>query len=339
MVLLNPNANWRAITLGCLALAAGCAVFLDPSDGGSAGRTFDHRLHVEDEGLECSSCHIGLEAGEDPGIPTMGVCRLCHDEPEEGDVDPLAGMFDEAGAFSHASFSTLPDEVVFSHAAHVDGAELDCAACHGDVLQSTRLDASIGVTMAECSACHERSAAPNECATCHSEISRDWKPDSHLRGWTTAHGPASMDASDAPVGQCQLCHEQATCTSCHLENPPSDHTNYWRRRGHGALAALDRSRCTTCHQRDTCEECHASTQPASHVGAWGGRRSRHCGSCHLPTSRDEGCFLCHQGTPSHAAATPLPDDHVPGMNCRQCHGVGQPLPHYDNGDVCTACHR
>jgi hypothetical protein len=50
------------------------------------------------------------------------------------------------------------------------------------------------------------------------------------------------------------------------------------------------------------------------------------------------CGVCHKGTPSHALATPLPPDHVPGMNCRMCHGNGQPLPHVDNGDSCTLCH-
>jgi hypothetical protein len=27
------------------------------------------------------------------------------------------------------------------------------------------------------------------------------------------------------------------------------------------------------------------------------------------------------------------------MNCRMCHGHGQPLNHADNGTECTSCHR
>jgi hypothetical protein len=38
-------------------------------------------------------------------------------------------------------------------------------------------------------------------------------------------------------------------------------------------------------------------------------------------------------------ATPLPPDHNAGMNCRMCHGNGQPLPHVDNGQQCTSCHQ
>ena len=85
--------------------------------------------------------------------------------------------------------------------------------------------------------------------------------------------------------------------------------------------------------------CHSQTPPVNHVGQWGGRRSLHCGSCHLPGLREEGCYLCHKGAPSHKSATPLPPDHLPGMDCRQCHGVSIRLPHFDNSDACSACHK
>jgi predicted CxxxxCH...CXXCH cytochrome family protein len=339
MGLLKPARVRGKVLLGLAALVAGCTVFDAILPDEAPSRRFDHRVHVEDEGLECYTCHVGAEDLERPGMPALGQCRLCHDEPEsEDEVDLAAGLFDERGAFAHAPFSALSAEVTFSHLTHVS-AELDCAACHGDVTETPRLDASVGVSMAECIACHDARQAPNECATCHTEVSRDWAPPSHAHGWTKAHGPASAAREAATGAQCSLCHEQSTCTSCHLENPPESHTNYWRRRGHGASAALDRVSCMTCHKRDSCVECHSQTQPASHVGQWGGRRSTHCGSCHLPSLAEEGCALCHKGAPSHALATPLPPDHVPGMNCRQCHGVGAPLPHVDNGDSCSACHK
>lgn len=339
MVLLRSRDVRRRLAIGLVAFAAGCAVFEAAFDEGGESRTFNHALHVEDEGLDCSLCHLGVEDDDRPGMPSLGGCRLCHDEPEEeGDVDLAAPYFDAEGNYTNALFSTLAEEVIFSHLAHVE-AELDCAECHGDVLADPTLDASVGVTMAECSSCHEERGAPNDCTVCHSEIDRDWKPQSHHLGWTSAHGPASLAREGGVAGDCQLCHQESTCTSCHLENPPEDHTNFWRRRGHGAFVALDRSRCTTCHTRDTCEACHSVTQPVSHMGAWGGRRSLHCGSCHLPTLREEGCYLCHKGAPSHKLAAPQPPNHVPGMDCRQCHGKGAPLPHFDNGDACSACHQ
>lgn len=338
MVLLRSSLVGRRLLAGTLALAAGCAVFLRPFDGRSAERSFNHRLHVEGEGLDCAACHVGVEDDDRPGMPVLAQCRLCHEEPEqEGGPDLTEGYFDETGAFAHAPFSTLPDEVVFSHLGHVT-AGVECAACHGDVIADARLGPSVSVPMGRCTECHERTGTANECATCHEEISKDWAPPSHAHGWTQAHGPAAL-AREGVAGSCQLCHVETSCTSCHLETPPADHTNYWRRRGHGGFASLDRTRCFTCHRRDSCEECHSTTAPVNHVGQWGGRRSVHCGSCHLPTARDEGCYLCHQGAPSHAQATPLPPDHTSGMNCRQCHGLGAPLPHFDNGDACSACHK
>lgn len=349
MVLLRIRRSGSPVTrqrlvIGAVALAAGCAVFEATFDDGTEKRKFDHAYHVDEEGLDCTSCHMGAEDDDRPGMPALGLCRLCHEEPEEPaegeepEPDLTAGYFDEEGAYAREPFSKLAEEVIFSHLGHVE-AGVDCASCHGDLLAEAEYDASVGVTMAECSSCHEESGAPNDCTVCHSEIDRDWKPVSHYHGWTTAHGPASLAREAGVANDCQLCHVESNCTSCHLENPPADHTNYWRRRGHGAFVALDRTRCYTCHKRDACEECHSITQPVNHVGAWGGRRSLHCGSCHLPSLREEGCYVCHKGAPSHKLASPQPPDHVPGMDCRACHGKGAPLPHFDNGDACSACHQ
>jgi hypothetical protein len=71
---------------------------------------------------------------------------------------------------------------------------------------------------------------------------------------------------------------------------------------------------------------------------FGSPQNTHCLSCHLPL-QGEGCFTCHKGTPSHQTAAPMPANHLPSMNCRQCHGLTAPLPHPDNGSLCTACHK
>jgi hypothetical protein len=102
---------------------------------------------------------------------------------------------------------------------------------------------------------------------------------------------------------------------------------------------MDRESCAVCHQRDFCDRCHASTEPMNHVGAFGGTLSTHCLGCHFPLSAEEGCGVCHKATPSHLLAAPKPPDHVPGMNCLQCHGIQQPLPHVDKGDDCNTCHK
>jgi hypothetical protein len=52
----------------------------------------------------------------------------------------------------------------------------------------------------------------------------------------------------------------------------------------------------------------------------------------------DSCFVCHKGTPSHLMAAPKPPNHSPAMDCRSCHGLSEPLPHFDNGDDCNTCH-
>lgn len=337
-VLIRPRAGLWALGGLAAVVVVGCAV-LDAVGGGEEPRRFDHRVHVVDEGLDCFLCHLGAEDDEEPGMPALGQCRLCHDEPEtEADPDPTRWTYDDEGNLAHASFSALSGEVVFSHLAHVERGAT-CADCHGDVGESTEITSDAAVSMAACVDCHERTEAPGDCATCHTEIDTNWTPPNHLLGWQRAHGPVSCERSDRAADQCELCHSDQSCTSCHLETPPSSHTNYWRRRGHGALAALDRDSCATCHTRDSCQECHSQSRPMSHVGLWGGKRNNHCVGCHLPSSMEESCFLCHEGAPSHALAPPKPPGHAPGMNCRQCHGQGAPLAHIDNGDDCNACHK
>jgi hypothetical protein len=126
--------------------------------------------------------------------------------------------------------------------------------------------------------------------------------------------------------------------ACHVQVAPRSHTTHFVTRGHGWDAATDRQACAACHDQDACVRCHEQTRPRSHAGAWGGVRSTHCDSCHVPVASSD-CATCHQGTPSHASATPLPPTHTAGMDCRQCHGLSQPLPHVDNGMECIACHR
>jgi hypothetical protein len=63
----------------------------------------------------------------------------------------------------------------------------------------------------------------------------------------------------------------------------------------------------------------------------------HCLTCHEQLS-ESACSVCHKGTPDHRLAAPKPANHTAGLNCRQCHGHGQPLPHVDNGTDCNSCH-
>lgn len=340
MALLNQDRPRRSRTrLALLAygcLAAGCTLI-----GALASKErpfgFDHALHAT-EGLECDACHVSWETDDEPGMPVKAGCNLCHEaidaeKPPERRIDSL---FD-GEKYKAQRVTALSEEVVFSHQKHATK-PIECGACHAGIATNTYVDASLAVTMADCQTCHKKEAVANQCATCHRQIRADVPPETHAFQWMKLHGSTVRAHDEATVNDCSLCHQESSCRDCHQAMPPENHSNYFRLRGHGLYARMDRQSCVACHRSDSCDSCHASTRPLNHTGAFAGSLQTHCLNCHLPVE-DTECFTCHKGTPSHALAAPKPVDHTAGMNCRQCHGMGQPLPHVDNGDDCNACHR
>ncbi|HVS12270.1 MAG TPA: cytochrome c3 family protein [Planctomycetota bacterium] len=333
MALLSGHGKGgKAALAAMLASAAGC-MLLDRGAAPESRSPFSHRIHAE-EGLDCSDCHGDAAEGE-PRMPVLAQCQLCHEEldaekpPEKQAATVLA---------ARAAFADpwAGDDVIFAHPPHL-AAELECGACHAGVGESESLRRGERLSMEACMDCHARLGAPNECATCHTTIRADEPPESHEHNWRRVHGQVARAGTDQRSDRCSLCHTETSCVSCHLDQPPENHTSFWRLRGHGVAAALDRQGCATCHRSDSCESCHEEVLPLSHSGMWGGTKSTHCLSCHFPL-KAETCFVCHKDTPSHLLAPPKPPDHTPGMNCRQCHGNGAPLPHVDKGDNCNMCH-
>jgi hypothetical protein len=337
-LLSGTRSTLRArIPLLFMALsAAGCVLFSSKEDVAPLGLAFPHKVHVA-EGLECADCHPGAASGEEPGMPRRQQCMLCHKEIDEKKPPEkqIAQLFD-GDTFKAQHASAVSAEVVFPHAKHAS-AEKNCSACHTGIEESERIVRDHPFTMARCQQCHAQYKVADDCATCHREIRRDVAPPSHEHNWKMQHGRVVRAETGDLVNNCALCHTESTCVSCHLDEPPPNHNNFWRLRGHAVLASMDRQNCAACHRPDSCERCHEAMLPQNHVGMWGSPKDTHCNVCHFPLSTN-GCLTCHKGTPSHDTAAPLPSWHNPGMNCRQCHGVTQPLPHVDNGSNCIMCH-
>ena len=339
MELLKNNPGRRVgfpLMLALLGAAAtGCALF--NAFGAEPPFGFSHRVHAK-EGLECSDCHSTWETAENPGMPARGGCVLCHEEidkkkPPDRRIDAL---FD-GETYKAQRVSTLSDEVIFSHQEHAKK-PIACNACHVGIDENDYVDQSLAQDMSDCETCHRQENVANECSTCHQRLRIDVAPDSHFLQWTKLHGPTVRAHGTTTANNCAMCHDESTCRTCHESEAPDNHNNYFRRRGHGLHARMDRQNCAACHRTDSCDSCHQDTRPISHTGSFGGSQSNHCIGCHLPLQANE-CFTCHKGTPSHDEAPAKPPDHNAGMNCRQCHGMGQPLPHADNGADCNMCHR
>lgn len=270
-----------------------------PSDERPGG--FSHETHFEN-GIECAQCHGGIREQDSDFVPSGRYmpkpqrCLDCHGRQLRN----------------------------FTHERHAEK-EVACSACHGDATPDDSLALPAEATIPQgvptsvpptCAECHE--PVSSDCVTCHlpGTYDRTVPPDSHRAGWERFHGTAGRLTQAGQHGtDCFTCHAQQACEACHNTRPPQDHTNFWRVRGHGLMAAGDRERCTTCHRQDFCEACHRETAPRTHIGTWSS--SRHCPWCHLSagfSSTDENCRVCHR-TILHATA-PHP------INTGNCFGSG-----------------
>ncbi|HET6279284.1 MAG TPA: menaquinone reductase multiheme cytochrome c subunit QrcA [Candidatus Polarisedimenticolia bacterium] len=157
---------------------------------------FSHRAHAGDGvGLACEDCHPLATDGRHGGIPALQKCVECHQEvigesPHEARLveDYVRGD----RPIPWQVYWRQPDNVHFSHAAHVRLAELACEECHGDHGLSDRLPpyernrisgysrniwgsslARIGtgrgdgMKMNDCTGCHRRLGVVDGCLDCH----------------------------------------------------------------------------------------------------------------------------------------------------------------------------
>lgn len=146
------------------------------------------------------------------------------------------------------------------------------------------------------------------------------KPDSHKGNWTQNHGiNAQLNINEA--GQtgnaCLTCHNKSDCVACHTMRMPRDHNGFWRTRGHGLTAEVNRERCLACHRQDYCIRCHNETAPRSHAGSW---RTRHCTWCHFASGVKpaDACGVCHKIAP-HTSRPSVHPPIGPKTNCAVCH--------------------
>lgn len=335
--LRSPRALRRLLLVGLAFSASGCLVLQQMGWMGTEPG-FSHRLHVVEEEMECLDCHLYYEDEDEPGMPRLGGCMLCHD-----DIDPdappelRAEAFFVDGEFAAASVTALDDEVIFSHLDHVTD-EDGCADCHGEVAGSEGVPADwMAVDMEACVDCHAETGYSTECTACHQELTTETAPASHDGAWDRQHGLRVRGGAcpEQTADRCDICHTESSCVACHKEQPPANHNNFWRRRAHGLTARMDRDNCAACHEPDSCDRCHSSAVPQSHNSLWGGFKNTHCLGCHI-SGGENTCAMCHQaGTPSHSLAPPKPPGHNPASDCRECHMI---IIHVDDGGDCNQCH-
>jgi len=331
-------SHYGTLVVWLLLVFVGCTVVHELGRDHDRAPRFSHAAHGEALGLKCESCHSSFKESDDAGMPLLAVCEACH----RGDAQYVMYLerFVQDGRAVWQRATDISEEVIFSHKRHHE-AGIDCDSCHRGMARSEAVSARLKPTKDDCLRCHGKVGNSSDCSTCHSEIDRNFEPQSHTRNWRQYHGQMARSGRDTPYEyRCKMCHADSFCAACHQATPPRDHTNHFRRRGHGASAGIDRSRCQTCHRTDFCTRCHEHTAPMSHIGSWGSPRNRHCLRCHFPLS-DQSCFVCHKTESSHRAnVPPLPDDSLHRTagteQCRACHTAD--MPHPDPGEDCRRCH-
>jgi hypothetical protein len=293
---------------------------------------FSHEQHLTMKGVECATCHKGLdevELASSKNMPSMETCTTCHNDAQATKTCQTC----------HTSFTNLipADHLV--------------ADFKKDHKKLTRL----GSLDVRCSTCHSQ----NFCQDCHAgsgligigtgDLMTEPSPRSsptdlprqmslqmvHSLNYRFTHG---MDAR-AKASDCYSCHsEQEFCAPCHNAGgnineqsfePASHQGPDFVRIGvgsgggrHADLARRDIETCASCHDVQggdpTCIRCHTDadgvrgTDPKTHPGAPGTFKHTEEGSWH--TDPGAVCYDCHTDYNAHPGG-------VRGRNfCGYCHG-------------------
>jgi c(7)-type cytochrome triheme protein len=275
---------------------------------------FAHEKHLAMKGVECATCHTGIEDAERPSqatIPEMESCTSCHNG-------------NKAPSTCESCHVTLAGLVPKDHLV---------ANFKREHKQLTRL----GDLETRCATCHTE----NFCADCHEDRGllgfgvRDLMTDPAVRG-SASDGPKQlslalvhdlnyrfthgMDAKGRSA-DCYTCHSASEfCAECHttggIINPngfkPAWHlgagfTTIGPHSGggrHADYARRDMESCISCHDVQggdpTCIQCHVDgdgirgTDPKTHES---GFMSTEHGSWH--TSEASPCYNCHTDMNAH----------------------------------------
>jgi len=133
--------------------------------------SFNHRLHVEDLGSDCTDCHLYAETGVRATIPNIEVCSDCHLEAqtESAEEAKLVQLIEAEELIPWLKVYRVPDHVYFSHRRHTAVGGIECEVCHGIVAdrETPVVRQEVRITMDFCMECHYESDTSNDCLLCH----------------------------------------------------------------------------------------------------------------------------------------------------------------------------
>jgi hypothetical protein len=273
---------------------------------------FNHKLHISDENLECTTCHQGLDsvdyAFESTSVfPEMKTCTNCHNDKSVATIECSVCHVNSGELLpeSHklANFSN-------NHIFAAENGNQDCGICHNNTFCETCHDATTKITETNKSNDFYIPGSP-----------LNFISDKNLQQITLVHGlnyefTHGIDAKGHEK-QCQTCHQPETfCAECH--NPEAS--------GGYAMGGF---------------VPYSHTQPnftTIGVGSGGGEHAKlarrdieSCVACHDVNGSDPTCIMCH--TDADGIKGTNPRTHEAGF-MKNVHGDW----HNDNASVCFTCH-
>jgi hypothetical protein len=153
---------------------------------------FDHRHHVQDDGIECLYCHTAAERAASAGVPATEVCMGCHSQVWNNSqlLEPVRAAYYANRPIPWNRVHDVPDFVQFNHGVHVT-AGVQCAQCHGAVDRMPLVNKVESLSMGFCIDCHRH-------------------PERNVSGYAplpgASHPPPSSGYVDNTLTSCTACH-------------------------------------------------------------------------------------------------------------------------------------
>ncbi len=238
---------------------------------------FSHKDHVEN--VTCGECHSSVPQSvslQDPLLPKKENCSECHDVEDDNNCETC--HYDD----NYEALVQKKSRLIFNHKFHLEENN-DCEKCHSglqDVNYAFESD-SASPAMNICYECHNNnSVAANNCESCHISTVNLLPQDHKTATFFENHKFKATGNND-----CQMCHDENFCETCHASTTGMTETNtkddFYSpfaphdfvdnakqqqisrvhdlnyRFTHGIEAKGKTSECITCHQTETfCAECH-----------------------------------------------------------------------------------
>lgn len=242
---------------------------------------FDHKLHTVDAGVKCEDCHTAVTksaSSKDNLLPKKKDCESCHDVKDE----KQCGLCHYNKPYKKLKASNR--ELNFSHVQHIKGKQ--CTDCHKDLdkIKLSKESAAGFPSMESCYKCHNNKKAPNDCESCHRNLS-NLTPKSHLKSnFLNEHTSAGV----AEKNNCMMCHSDNFCQACHSplnysgDNQPDDfYAPYYTKETGTRIDREDLQKLTLAHDLN---------YKFTH-GLDANQKSFECKTCHNPVTF---CASCHQ---------------------------------------------